>query len=255
MTIINDSTEGEYIEKASKAGLSSKASKVYVCLLDYKNPLAPKGIIAKTNLHRQYVYDALHELRGVGLVLPVGKGRAIQYIAASPDKLLQDVEKKRMDTLDGVQKLLELYNTTPAGLVEIISGKIAVCESEWRILESMNDGDYLDIIGGAGTSFLDLMSGTISEYEKLHQEKNIKFRYITSRSDTQYLNASAEGLASGREIRYLENINDSINLCIRPGSVSFNIYDPEVMVLRVKSEAAVISQRALFEILWSVAST
>jgi hypothetical protein len=200
------------------------------------------------------VYDALHELNTKGLISTVNSGRSTKYIAGSPDILLRDIEKKRVDTLDSVQKLLELYNKTPAGLVEITTGITAVQESEWVTLENMNNGDYLDIIGGAGTSFLDLMGESISSYEKMHKEKNIKFRYITSRGDTDYLTAPTQGLATGREIRYLETINDAINICIRPGSVSFNIYDPEIMVLRVKSEAAVISQKALFEILWNVAS-
>lgn len=253
MTIKNDSKDGEYIENASKAGLSGKAAKVYVTLLEYKNPLAPKGIVLKTNLHRQYVYDAIHELESKSLIAPVGSGRTIKYIATNPDRLLQDAEKKRLDTLDGVQKLLELYNKTPAGLVEITTGKLAMRESEWKILEESGDNAYLDIIGGAGTVFLDLMGDTMDAHDKLRQEKKIHIRYITSRDDTKYLNTYKHGVVPDYEIRYLENTNDAINICIRPGSVSFNIYDPEIMVLRVKSEAAVISQRALFEILWNVA--
>jgi predicted transcriptional regulator len=247
-------SDTDYIEIASKAGLSGKAAKVYVALLEYKNPLAPKNIIIKTNLHRQYVYDALHELEHLGLVSPVGQDRAVKYVATTPNKLLQDAEKKRLDTLDSVQKLLELYNKTPAGLIEITSGKLAVRESEWRILEESPDNAYLDIIGGAGTAFLDLMGDELEAQDKLRQDKKIFIRYITTRGDTTYLNKYRHGDIPLYEVRYLENTNDAINICIRPSSVSFSIYEPEIMILRVKSEAAAASQRALFEILWSVAA-
>jgi hypothetical protein len=200
------------------------------------------------------VYDALHELEGKGLVYTVGEGRVTKYVAANPDRLLQDVERKRLTTLDSVQKLLELYNKTPTGLVEITTGKLAVRESEWKVLEEIPDGGYLDIIGGAGTVFLDFMGDEMNAQDKRRQDKNVHIRYITSRSDTPYLNTYKHGIVPNYDIRYLENITDAINICIRPQSVSFNIYDPEIMVLRIKSEAAVLSQRALFEILWNVAS-
>lgn len=254
MTNINDSVEQIFLEKASNAGLSGKASKVYVTLLDHKNPLSPKGIILKTNLHRQYVYDAIHELTEKNLISSVGESRSIKYVASNPNRLLQDIEKKRLDTLDSVQKLLELYNKTPEGLVEITTGKLAVRESEWKVIEEQKEGAYLDIIGGAGTVFLDMMGETMAAQDKIRQEKNIYIRYITSKGDTPYLNTYKHGVIPNYEIRYLENITDAINICVRPDGVSFNIYDPETMVLRIKSEAAVLSQKALFEILWNVAA-
>lgn len=254
MTINNSLKNNEYIEKAAQAGLSGKASIVYVALLEYKNPIAPKGLISKTNLHRQYVYDAIHELIQKNLVSQVGEGRTVKYVATSPNKLLQDAEKTRLETLDSVQKLLELYNKTSAGLVEIATGAIAVRESELNITEAQPEtGGYLDLIGGAGTSFIDMMGGAIDTYEDLRRSRNIKVRYITSREDTAFHKQYREENTPNFEVRYLKNINDAINICIRPESVSFNIYDPEVMVVRVKSEAAVTSQRALFEILWNVA--
>lgn len=254
MTIKNRQVNNEYIEKASRAGLSGKAASVYVALLEYKDPIAPKGLILKTNLHRQYVYNAIHELTQKGLVSQVGGGRTVKYVATNPSRLLQDVEKKRLETLDSVQKLLELYNKTPAGLVEIVTGALAVRESEWNTTEAQPEkGGYLDLVGGAGTSFLDMMGETIYAHEELRRSKNIKVRYITSREDIDFHSQYREGNTPYYEVRYLKDINDAINISIRPESVSFNIYDPEVMVVRVKSEAAVTSQRALFEILWNVA--
>jgi hypothetical protein len=44
-------------------------------------------------------------------------------------------------------------------------------------------------------------------------------------------------------------------VAIRPESVSFYIYEDDTVVVRVKSLAAVASQRALFEVLWNVATT
>src|SRR5579872_1672074 len=82
-------TGNDYLQSAVKTGLSAKAASVYVTLLEAGTPLRPKAIILRTSLHRQYVYDALHELEERRLVVSVGAKRAIKYQAASPDHLLQ----------------------------------------------------------------------------------------------------------------------------------------------------------------------
>ena len=61
MPKITSSNLNKYQKSALKTGLSIKASIVYVTLLEQKKALLPKQIISFTNLHRQYVYDAIHE--------------------------------------------------------------------------------------------------------------------------------------------------------------------------------------------------
>lgn len=238
-----------YIINANKAGLSAKASAVYVLLLDSGVALSPKNIILKTKLHRQYVYDAIHELKNLGLAVSVGESKSTKYQAVSPDRILQEVEKKRIDTMDSVQSLMKLYNKSPAGVVEVIGGSHAVIENIFKVLNESKEGDYLDIIGGAGMSFVELISDRIGEYEELRTQKKIKIRYIGSGEDVEY---NRKGIIKNesRNIRGIENI---VNVAIRPDSVSFDIYEPEILTVIVKSESAVASQRALFEILWNVA--
>ena len=55
------------------------------------------------------------------------------------------------------------------------------------------------------------------------------------------------------ESRVIPGIGDLVTVSIRPESVSFNFYEPEALIVRVKNEAAVLSQRALFEVLWKAA--
>ncbi|MDB5190315.1 MAG: hypothetical protein JWN49_641 [Parcubacteria group bacterium] len=239
-----------YIQSALKAGLSAKASSVYVTLLEAGVPLSPKTIILRSGLHRQYVYDAIKELQERDLISSVGKDRAIKYGATSPDKLVQEIEKQRIDTLDSVQELMKLYDKSPAGLVEIIRGNRAVIESELKILEEARDGDFLDIIGGAGMEWVNLFEGRIEEWEALRKEKGVKLRYIGSGEDVRH---NREDSVIENESRAIPGIGDIVNISIRPDSVSFNFYQPEVMTIRVKNAAAVESQRALFEVLWNAA--
>lgn len=250
MTIKNKQTEEGYVKSALKAGLSSKAGSVYVALLSSGVPLSPKSIILKTGMHRQYVYDALKELEGRGLICTVGKERGIKYEAKSPDRLVQDAEKQRIDTLDGAQALMGLYEKSPAGVVEIIRGARAVIESELEILRTAKSGDFLDIIGGAGMSWVELFEGRIEEWEELRKEKNIKLRYIGSGEDVDH--NKNESIIEN-ESRTIPGIGNIVNVSIRPDSVSFNFYVPEVMTVRVRNTDAVASQRALFEFLWNSA--
>lgn len=238
-----------YLESASGSGLSGKASLVYVTLLDAGTPISPKGIIIKTSLYRQYVYDALHELQDRGLIHSVGSAKSVKYLAVSPDKMIKDVEIQRIRTLDNVQNLMKLYNKSPAGVVEIVSGSQAVIEREFKFLEEADDGDTLDIIGGAGMHFVKLFDGRIEEWEELRKKKNIALRYIGSGVDVEH-NRTSVIKNKSRKIKGIENI---VNICIRPKSVTFAIYEPEILSVHINNESTVISQQALFEVLWNIA--
>ncbi len=243
-------TRDDYLKNALKTGLSPKASAVYVVALEAGEPLSPKSLVLKSKLHRQYVYDALYELEDAGLMVRVGEGRRVKYQAASPDRLVQDAEKKKLETLGGVQALMKLYDRSPAGIVEVIRGSEACVESEFAMIEAAEVGDYLDIVGGGGMNFVKLFHGRIEEWEELRKKKKVKLRYIGSGQDVVHNKTDS---VIENESRTIEGIGDIVNVCIRPDSVSFNIYEPEIVTVRVRSKEAVVSQRALFEVLWKVA--
>ncbi|HEV7448973.1 MAG TPA: hypothetical protein VGP13_00330 [Candidatus Paceibacterota bacterium] len=240
----------DYLNEAVRAGLSAKGAAVYVAMLEAGVALPPKALILRTKLHRQYVYDALRELEERRLVVTEGQGRRIKYGAATPDRLLQDAEKARLDALDGVSALMKLYDRSPAGVVEIIRGSQNVIEAELQILREAKDCDFLDIIGGGGNRWVELFRGHIEEWESLRKAKNIKLRYIGVGDDVRH---NREESIIENESRAIHGIGDVISTSIRPDSVSFNLYEPEVMIVRVKNKEAVASQRALFEVLWNIA--
>ncbi|MBI4087005.1 hypothetical protein HY416_03440 [Candidatus Kaiserbacteria bacterium] len=242
--------KNSYTESALKAGLSAKAASVYVALLEAESALAPKRIIFQTKLHRQYVYDALAELRDKRLVMAVGEGRRVKYMAASPDTLLQEAEKQRIDVRDGVGRLMQLYDRSPAGIVEIIRGSEAVLEDEFDQIRRASRGDRLDIVGGAGMNWVRLVGDRAHEWEELRNEKQVKLRYIGTTEDEHY--NKYESIVKN-ETRTIPNIGDIVNVVIWPWSVSFNIYQPEIVTVRVREPATVASQRALFEVLWKAA--
>jgi len=250
---MNNGEKGQsiYLQAALQAELTPKAATVYVSLLESGVALSPKGLIVRTGLHRQYVYDGLRELQDRNLVYTVGKDRSIKYQAESPDKLVQEVEKKRIDTLESVQQLMKLYDKSPAGVVEIVRGSRAVIENEFKLIEEAEEGDFLDILGGAGMQWVELFSERIPEWEAIRKEKNVALRYIGSGDDVQH---NRKESVITNESRIIPGIGSIVNVSIRPNSVSFNIYEPEVMTVHIRNTAAAQSQRAAFEILWSAAS-
>jgi mannitol-1-phosphate/altronate dehydrogenase len=98
--------------------------------------------------------------------------------------------------------------------------------------------------------FVELFKDRVAEWEALREQKNIKVRYIGSDTDVTHNKTESVIKNESRTIKGIENI---VNVSIRPESVSFNIYVPEIMTIRVRSESAVKSQRALFETLWNIA--
>jgi hypothetical protein len=243
-------TKSTYLENCLKAGLSAKAAAVYVALLESGVPLSPKGLILRTKLHRQYVYDALRELEDKRLIVTSGEKRRIRYGAASPDRLLQEAEKQRLDALDGVHNLMKLYDRSPAGIVEVIRGSEAVIADELQQVREAKQGDFLDIVGGAGMKWVELYGDRVGEWEALRKEKGIRLRYIGSGEDVRY---NKEQSIINHESRLIPGIGSVVNMTINPESVSFNFYEPEVVTVRVKSQVAVAGQRAVFEVLWNVA--
>lgn len=240
-----------HIQDAIRAGLSAKAAAVYVCLLESGTALPPKAVVLRTKLHRQYVYDGLYELRDRGLLVAQGSGKRIKYLAATPDRLLRDAEKARLLAQDGVSSLIRLYDRSPAGIVEIVRGSRQVLESELALLRESKQGDFLDIVGGAGLKWVELFGDRVDEWEQLRSERGVVLRYIGSGEDVHY---NREKSVIHHESRAIPGIGEIVNVVIRPESVSFNIYEPEIVVVRVRSIEAVASQRALFEVLWKVAN-
>ena len=121
---------------------------------------------------------------------------------------------------------------------------------ELQILRDAKEGSFLDIVGGGGNNWVQLFEGRVGEWEALRKAKNIKLRYIGSGEDVRH---NREESIIENESRLIPGIGNIVNVSIRPESVSFNIYEPEVMTVRIKNEAAVASQRALFEVLWKAA--
>ena len=250
MTNKISSKNDAFIKNAQKVGLSPKASSVYVTLLDERKALSPKIIIQRTNLHRQYVYDALKELQIKNLIGTEDSGRSTKYVAYSPERISKDIERKRIDTLDQVSQLMALYERKTDGVVQVISGKEAVIEADFSLLESLPNGITLDIIGGAGMKFVDLFGDRIEAYKDLQKEKKLKIRYIGGKEDVEH-NMTDKALKN--ESKYIEGIENMVNVCIWPNNVSYNIYEPETLTVRVISDSAVKSQKALFEVLWKAA--
>jgi hypothetical protein len=253
MTVVYYSNmyQSEYLHAAIRAGLSPKAGCVYVALLEAGTALSPKALILKTHMHRQYVYDALTELHQLRLTVRMGDGRRVKYQAVGPDRLLEVEEKRRIDALGGVHVLKRLYDRSPSGVVEIVRGAAECVESEFQMLREAKRGDFLDIVGGAGMRFVDLFKGRTDEWEDERKKKDIHLRYIGSGDDVMYNRTNS---VIQNESRTIPNIGDIVNVCIRPDSVSFNIYVPEVVTVRVRNSEAVRSQRELFEVLWQVAT-
>jgi len=241
----------EYLEQAMKTGLSARAAAVYVALLSRGTALVPKALVHDTGLHRQYVYDGIYELLDRRLVRRIGTGRRVKYESVSPDVLYQDAERRRLEIQEGTRRLMELYEHSPAGLVEVIRGARATIESELELLHAAEKGSFLDIVGGAGMNWVRLFEGRIGEWEAIRREREVRLRYIGTEEDVRH---NREVSVIQNESRVIPGIGNIVNVAIRPDSVSFNIYEPEVVTVRVRNREAVEGQRALFEVLWHVAN-
>lgn len=230
--------------------MTGKAASTYLALLEAGVALSPKALVLRSGIHRQYVYDALDELLEKRIVVRNGVGRRVKYQATSPDRLSREAEKRRLDTLEGVRDLMRLYERSPEGMVEIIHGSEKVIADEFQILREAKTGDFLDVIGGGGMRWEQLFESRLEEFEALRNEKDLTIRYIGTEADVRH---NKEQSVIRSQSKVIPGIGNLVTVSIRPDSVSFNFYEPEALIVRVKNEATVASQRALFDVLWQVA--
>lgn len=241
--------ETELQKKLADLGLTEKEAQVYLALLS-RGYVGTSKLIQATELHSQYVYDALSGLERKGLAHHVIQSGRKRFAAQTPKHLETLVQEKRRLVDSLVPQLLSLSGKRDLQTFEVYQGVESCKAQDFRMLTEAKEDSSFDIIGDEGRRFFDLMGDDAEVYEEMRVEKRVRLRHIISPDNAQ------ETLRALQRPKYFEMRTmpklavGHINTLIWDDFISLHMFGelPTTFILINRDVAQ--SYRNFFEALW-----
>jgi sugar-specific transcriptional regulator TrmB len=244
--------EKELKSELQNLGLDKKSANVYLSLLKL-GEVGSSKIIKDTGLHGQYVYQSLEKLEKEGLAQHVIKHGRKKFTAKPPSVLVRVAEQNKIRAEGLVSKLNDFLLLPPEQKFEVYQGRESYIAHEFEMIKNAPENFELLVIGGAGDRFNEEMGGTLKEYIKIQNEKNISIRYIGS-NDQRDVMPELHGPRKNFKIRYLPGLfTGQVNTNIWSQTISFNIYGEPVTRFTIFNKTVAESYKQFFETLWNLA--
>lgn len=255
ISMIDTRREQKYIRILQKLNLSENEIKLYLAGIEIGEASVMK-IAEAAKVYRESAYGYLTKLVSLGLFELSVKGKRRMYIASSPKKLLELVEKRRNDISKTKWKIADIIPELEA--VRDTSGE----RPRIRYYEGVDD--YYIVQDEALEEEEMLVMGNIASFysiidykrDKLFIEKrvkkNIRLRGIYSPSRwADVLRKNQNKYLREVKIYNGEQMSGLNGLCMMFGQkvVWFNS-EKELMIVVVESKEISAIQRMLFEELW-----
>ncbi|MEK7144537.1 MAG: helix-turn-helix domain-containing protein [Patescibacteria group bacterium] len=242
------------LQNLEKIGLSEKESRIYLYLIGREVEVGSSKIVAATKLHGQYVYTALGSLEGKGLVKHVIKNGRKKWSANPPARLDSLIEEKRMVANEARDTLERMFTHQREQEFEVYQGNDQFVTNEFQMIEEAEQDSFIDIIGGEGSRFRELLGEERGLYNEKSLAKNIMVRFIGTIDQKNYLEETKKK-RQNFDFRIMPGFNrSSVSTSIYPKHIQFQIYGDPVLVFKIKSEQIARDYRTFFESLWNLCS-
>jgi sugar-specific transcriptional regulator TrmB len=250
--ILDKNKDKTLLQNLEKLGLTEKEGRIYIYLVGRPQEIGASKIVSATKLHGQYVYTALESLEEKGLVKHVIKSNRKKWSANPPMRISSLVEEKRI-IAHGVQDTLEKLFVRPTGQeFEIFQGEAQFVANEFQMIEEADRDSFIDIIGGEGSRFRELLGEDSRLYNEKSIGKNIMVRYIGTEEQRDYL-ARTKDNRPNFDFRIMPGFTKSaVTTSIYPKVIQFQIYGDPVLVFKIKSDHVAKEYRVFFESLWQL---
>lgn len=239
-----------------KAGLSTNEIKIYIALLELGSVTAG-SIIKKTEVHRAGVYDTLERLADKGLVSYVIRANRKYFEAASPDVLIDVIEKKE-------EKLKEDKNIIQKALPALDALRFLSKESQevtlfkgfkgvQSVLDHMLSQKEFFIMGGGGKNAAGLRYASkfiLPKWHKARIRKKIRAKFIFPMQSKE--RAYALKNLPHTQIRILNSEFDSVTgIQIYGDFVSLILWSKNPIAILIRSKEIASSYKDYFSYLWN----
>jgi HTH-type transcriptional regulator, sugar sensing transcriptional regulator len=232
------------LEFLENIGLTRSEITVYLALLELNS--APASEIAeKSGLYRKNTYDALARLIKKGLVSYAKVETKRVFSAASPQRLLEFVELRKMEIQEMLPELESLYKTP--GFTEeitVFKGKEGLKTIFEDILKSRQN--YAKF--GSGDKFKEYLPYYYPAFQKRKRDVEIKCKAIYSENERNE-DSVKEFIGQARFLPK-EFIHPSTTF-IYGNKVAILIWKENPLGVLISSKEVAESYRYYFELLWS----
>ena len=238
-------------ELIHQTGLSKKEASVYASLLD-NGQQSISDLHRHTQINRPALYEVIPLLEKKSLVSQVKIKNRTQYIAESPQKLLNQYKQKVEEETKGLSQLAQIYNKDKE-----IRPKVKYFEGDHGLEFVFDDVIYTLPVGGEFyrySSRSNVKSNRFDKtlYSKKRDERKIERLVITSAS-------KAEGKPSKleRAVRAIPKefdlFEDNISLLIYGSKTAYIDYGSKTSFI-IESEKIARFQHKLFRLMWKMLS-
>jgi len=231
-------------------GLNEKEASVYLALLELGTATV-YPIAIKADIKRPTTYLILDDLQRKGLVSIVPREKKVMYTAESPEKLVNDLQKKQELVKRFMPNMLALYNARKdKPQVLLFQGKEGV-EKVYEKIFSSSEVLFFSTFRDAFQMFPE-MPKWLNDRVKTQQTK---FREILTQTeaDLEYISwiKQSEFYQSRLAPKdFPEFLTDS---AIFGDSVAFFSFKPQVFAVQIDSREVSQSLRVLYDLAWKAA--
>lgn len=248
---IDKDTNNQYVKALVELGFSEKESLVYISLLQLGQVGASK-IITATDLHGQFVYNALESLESKNLVHhAIVRGRK-KFTANSPELLVAFTAQKQKTAESLAQNLNSLLTLPNPQQFELYQGEESFHLHEFKTVKEELPNSEMLVIGGVGDAYQKTHGKHFEEYEYQRLNKDISVRYIGSEVQRKTL----EDHESNRKkfnFRLLPGaFTGEVNVVIYGDRVCFYTFGQPVVIFSIRNKKIADSYRQFFETLWKL---
>src|SRR3989338_3130029 len=248
----------QYEDLLTKLNLSPTASKVYLALLESGKATA-NTIDKKAKTYKPNAYDALARLEHIGLVSSITEGNKRFFIPTDPQKIEVILDEKehqeilkyellRKSVQEALPKLQTLYTSTKEkDTFEVYRGKQA-----YKAL-------IAEIVREKPAYWKGF--GNLQIYDLFHLEfhrwfKDIPIKLFSAKSDVVLRRFEEAKTSANVEIKWLpQELHMPVVWVVFGNNLLIVIYEPEIIVMRIKSKQIVETFSSQFDYLWGERKT
>ena len=246
-------------EELEKLGLTKHEVRIYLTLL--KLGLSPaKPILEETQLHRQFVYDALDKLIEKGLVSFVLQGKRKYFKASSPEnfeKIFENKEKEIQIQKTEFQKLLPQLNKLQQSLLQSQEATIYYGNKGIQTLlnDMIEEGKEVLTIGASDSdaeSFQYHVKFSLPKFHLQRKENKIPLKILFSEEQvkrSQILTKQKQTSVKVLPKEFTSNMSTNIY----GDKISIILWGAQPFGILIKCKEMADAQRKHFNLLWKVA--
>lgn len=238
------------LKSLNELGLNDKESEVYMTLLQQGEMSAVK-LGKLSDLHRQFIYNALESLREKGLVLRFGTPTRALWRAQTPRKFIALAEEQELKATKVSEQLLALMHHKKGQEFEVGEGTASFRIRSIENIRKAPPHSTVLMICGEWQKYFELAGERMhTEWERTRLGKDIHFRVIGPSSLRREMSKEA-GERALTEYRIFPDLEmNLVNTIIYDNQVDFDIYGDPHLTFSIKNQDVAESQKRFFDALW-----